>query len=265
MRSPCFRPDSTGNSPRRGSRSPNLTATLLIFLPSTRQTDAASPTRTSALSGSISACWVPLSMRPSANRPDMRGALLRSSKATVTATCRVVALAAMSTRLTVPLKSPCGTPLTLKVTGWPVLISGMRSAETRPSKRRLLGSMTLSSSLPMAAVSPAETLRSLTTPSKGARTSVRRSCWRAVTTRDVAATLSLRALLRRTSASSSACAEVMPWACSVRSRCTERSDWSSACAAARADSSALVRLSRMAVSSRRTSSSPLFTASPLSR
>jgi hypothetical protein len=37
----------------------------------------------------------------------------------------------------------------------------------------LRGSMTLSSSLPIWAVSPAEALRSLTTPSKGARTRVR--------------------------------------------------------------------------------------------
>ena len=37
----------------------------------------------------------------------------------------------------------------------------------------VVGSMTFSSSLPMAAVSPAETLRSLTMPSKGARTEVR--------------------------------------------------------------------------------------------
>ena len=43
----------------------------------------------------------------------------------------------------------------------------------------LRGSITLSSSLPTCAVSPAETLRSLTTPSNGARTSVRCSCWRA--------------------------------------------------------------------------------------
>jgi hypothetical protein len=56
-------------------------------------------------------------------------------------------------------------------------------------------------------VSPADTLRSLTTPSNGARTSVRRSCWRADTTRARAATRSLCALLRRISASSSACIE----------------------------------------------------------
>ena len=67
----------------------------------------------------------------------------------------------------------------------------------------LRGSITLSSSLPTCAVSPEDTLRSLTTPSNGARTSVRCSCWRADTTRARAATRSLCALLRRTSASSS--------------------------------------------------------------
>ena len=73
-----------------------------------------------------------------------------------------------------------------------------------PSKRMLVGSITFSSSLPICAVSPAETLRSLTMPSNGARTSVRCSCWRAARRALVrAASRSLCALLRRTSASSS--------------------------------------------------------------
>ena len=128
----------------------------------------------------------------------------------------------------------------------------------------LLGAITLTSSLPTWAVSPTDTLRSLTTPSNGARTSVRRSCWRAVAARDRAATRSLWPLLRRTSASSSACSEVMPCSCKVLSRCTWRSAWSTDCWAARTASSAEVRLSRMALSSSRTSSSPARTASPFS-
>ena len=99
----------------------------------------------------------------------------------------------------------------------------MRSADTWPSKRIVRGSITLSSSLPTCAVSPDETLRSLTTPSNGARTSVRCNIWRADTTRARAAASSLWVLLRRTSASSRACIDVMPWACSVFRRCTCRS------------------------------------------
>ncbi len=89
----------------------------------------------------------------------------------------------------------------------------------------LVGSITLSSSLPICAVSPADTLRSLTTPSKGARTSVRCICWRAPTTRERAPSMSLCALLRRISASSTCWAEAMP---EVR-RVVMRSYWRCAC------------------------------------
>ena len=58
-------------------------------------------------------------------------------------------------------------PLTLNTTTCPTFTSPSRSADTRPSKRMVRGSITFSSSLPTCAVSPA-TLRSLTTPSKGA-------------------------------------------------------------------------------------------------
>jgi hypothetical protein len=140
-----------------------------------------------------------------------------------------------------------------KLTACPSFSSSRRSAETRPSKRMLRGSMTLTSSLPICAVSPAEALRSLTTPAKGARTSVRSSCWRAATTRARAAASSLCVALRRTSASSSACIEVMPWACRVFSRCTMRSACTKAWFDARSDSSADARASRSEVSSSRIS------------
>ena len=133
-----------------------------------------------------------------------------------------------------------------------------------PSKRMLAGSITLSSSLPTCAVSPAETLRSLTMPSKGARTSVRCICWRACTTRALAASRSLCVVLRRISASSMACADAMP----EPRRVFMRSSWRCACSyawsAARLVDSAEASMSRMAVSSRRTRRSPRCTLSPFS-
>jgi hypothetical protein len=129
----------------------------------------------------------------------------------------------------------------------------------------LFGSMTLSSSLPTCAVSPAETLRSVTMPSNGARTSVRPICWRASTTRALAASTSLCVMLRRPSASSSAWAEAMPEARSVFMRSNWRVAWSKASSAARLAASAELSASRMAVASRRTSASPLRTWSPFSR
>ena len=85
----------------------------------------------------------------------------------------------------------------------------------------------------------------------------RRGSWRAST--------SLCALLRRTSASSSAWAEAMPEVRSVVMRSNWRSACSNAWAAARLADSAEASASRMAVSSRRTSRSPRRTASPFSR
>ena len=55
----------------------------------------------------------------------------------------------------------------------------------------LAGSMILANSLPGLAVSPTDTLRSLTMPSNGARTSVRVICWRALAARALAAIKSL--------------------------------------------------------------------------
>src|SRR5450830_591176 len=148
--------------------------------------------------------------------------------------------------------------------GLATLTTPILSADTRPSKRMLDGSITLISSLPIWAVSPFDTLRSDTMPSNGARTLVRSSCWRAWARRALAATTSLCALLRRTSASSSACIDVMPEARRVLLRSIIRSAWSSTWRAERTASSADVRLSRIDVSSSRTSRSPLRTASPFS-
>ncbi len=116
----------------------------------------------------------------------------------------------------------------------------------------------------MAAVSPLETLRSLTMPSNGARTRVRVSCWWAATERDLAPASSLWALLRRISESSSAWVDTMPDERSVFWRSNMRVACSSVCWAARVASSAEFRASRIEVSSRRTRMSPFLTASPFS-
>jgi hypothetical protein len=131
-----------------------------------------------------------------------RGCLRASTKATSTATWRVVALARRSMRRTLPVNSLVRSRGRGSCTAWPAFTAADVVGRDQALEAHARGSMTLSSSLPTCAVSPAETLRSLTTPSKGARTSVRCSCWRAVTTRARAASSSLCALLRRISASS---------------------------------------------------------------
>src|SRR4026208_720182 len=121
----------------------------------------------------------------------------------------------------------------------------MASADTRPSQRSLAGSMTLSSSLPTCVVSPAETLRSLTMPSKGARTPVRSTCWRAGTRRERAASRSLCAEFLCTSTSSSCCIDTTPVSRSLLMRWYWRSACSNAWAAARSEACAELRLAGM--------------------
>ena len=98
-----------------------------------------------------------------------------AAKSTMTATWRVVGSADASTWRTLPTKSLFSKPLMRNWTTWPGPgCRRMRSADTSASKRMLVGSITFTSSLPIAAVSPGDTLRSLTMPSlNGACTPVR--------------------------------------------------------------------------------------------
>ena len=190
-------------SPVRASRSPTASVTFCSLPSFTRQAEALSPSRTSAVAGivrlgvrlgldaafGIEARELRLLLarrNPPALRPGAWSRWRRDSRA---APCPRIPGRRSRSRGSAPV---C-----------PAFTAPTWSADTMPSKRMLLGSITLSSSLPICAVSPAETLRSLTMPSKGARTSVRCSCWRACTTRVLAASRSLCAVLRRTSASSS--------------------------------------------------------------
>ena len=141
----------------------------------------------------------------------------------------------------------------------------MRSAETRPSKRMLVGSITFSSSLPTEAVSPADTLRSLTTPSNGARTSgalqlLARQRRRGCGPRPVRSRRCCGALRRRPWPGPRSCRRCAGSSCArpgVRPGPAPGS-------AARAAASAEFRLSRIAVSSSLTSTSPRLTTSPFS-
>ena len=169
------------------------------FSPFTRHANALSPSRTMDALGRLRCRGCCESRRALRRRgPRRSAAVFASSKATSTSTWRVVIFAAGLTRVTTPVNSSVGEAVDPE----PHVLPGLHLADAvgrHQAFEAQAGRIDDLDAVPCrsGAVSPADTLRSLTMPSKGARTSVRSSCWRAVTTRVRAAARSLCAELRR--------------------------------------------------------------------